>query len=91
MKILPVVSVHLSQSKDSNEPPEWHFLMEHASFQHNYAPEFMMYVGGDDLEESEEGFIHKLSLMKDMNCSEHFIASCKDARKLGAVWVQFHW
>ena len=70
-----------------DESPDWHFCMERASFVHNDACEFMLYIGFED----EETFEDRL---RDMlvydECSEDLLELMRTARVRGATWILLH-
>lgn len=62
------------------------WCMNHASFAHKEACEFMVYCGGNT-----EDFKHELGQMSRHGVSQEFISCIKHARSEGAKWAMFYY
>lgn len=69
----------------ADESAAWAYAVEHASFSHKEACEFMFYVGGET-----QDFLDSLGMHSAQGCPQELISYLKHARDLGATWAMFY-
>ena len=67
-----------------DESPDWKYCIEHATFSHREACEFMLYIGDDTSAEVLRAH------MSTNGCSQDFLALVELATKRKAVWLMLH-
>lgn len=68
-----------------DDSPDWKWCVDHASFSHNSACEFMVYCGGSTLD-----FKCMLGQMEEQGASQKLISHIKHARDIGAKWAMLY-
>lgn len=65
----------------------WAYCRDEATFEHDHACEFILYLGLDDDELLEERMETGLEEAKEAGCTENFLLMLSEAYKTGAKWL----
>jgi hypothetical protein len=88
MEIIRVAEVDGTRyfGEEEESSPNKSFCVRYAAFQHTSACEFMLFVGGDDPNNSDS-FLSTLKKMEESGCTQDFIDVYKEAREQKAIWL----
>lgn len=81
--LVEVESTALFEAENVN----WRYCVEHATFTHKDACEFILHIYARD---EEEHHLDKIQKMVEFGCTAPFVAAYVEARKLGAERVLFY-
>lgn len=74
-----------------DENVNWKYCMEHATFVHKGACEFILHIGGEAESSDDVSYAENtMAEMRKFGCTPEFIAAYRDARDAGAMRVLFH-